>query len=105
MKKQTSPNSTDIVEIAQEPINNYHQFDAAVLDIHRNIEQYDDPYLEVTPEFFQALSKGTKTTYMTYGKPGIKVYIKGTKEGIDNEEKMSADEWRTRKILEKSGSV
>lgn len=87
-------------------VGSYQELDGVIMDFHRNIDKYDEEfYLEATPEFFEALVKGQKTQYLTYGKPGVKIYIKGTKDAIDKEENLPADEWRTRQILQKSGAV
>lgn len=70
-------------------IENYHQLDAAMLEIQRGVAEKE--FFEVTPEFFSALTKGCKTNYLTYGSPGIKIYIKGTKEACDRDDAMTVE--------------
>lgn len=47
--------------------------------------------IEVTEKLFKHLARNSKTKYLTYGKPGIKVFIEGTREEIEAEESMSAE--------------
>lgn len=89
------------------PISNYTELDAAVIDIHRQYEDMhpSDRYLEVTDMFFKALTKGQKTSYLTYGKPGIKIYRSGTKAECDAEDNMSADDARIKEIKERQAEA
>lgn len=47
--------------------------------------------LEVGPKLFKYLLKNSKTPYLTYGSPGIKVYLQGTKKECDRVDKLSAE--------------
>lgn len=50
-----------------------------------------DEYIEVGEKLFKYLLKNSKSKYLTYGDPGIKVYLKGTREKYEREDKMSAE--------------
>lgn len=47
--------------------------------------------IEVTERLFKYLVKNSKSRYITYGNPGIKVFMKGTRDEIEREESMSAE--------------
>lgn len=49
-------------------------------------------YVEVSQKLFDYLVKRNKTRYLTYGDPGIKVYVHGTRDEIEKEENMTAEE-------------
>lgn len=98
-KKVTAALPTELVEReATGPLSSYRDFDAAVMDIHRNITDHDDPSLEVTEELFGALTKGQKTNYLTYGSPGIKVFLAGTRAQIEIDEALPAEKTRDLEI-------
>lgn len=46
--------------------------------------------IEVTQKMFEFLVKNNPTKYLTYGHPGVRVYVSGTKDKIEKEEKMDA---------------
>ncbi len=75
-------------------IDSYKEFDEAVMEIHRNIDQHPSPTLEVSEKVFSALVKGHDVTSMTWGKPGIRVFPVGKMEAILDEESMPADRYR-----------
>lgn len=50
-------------------------------------------YVEVGEKLFKYLLRGAKTRYLTYGNPGIKVFLKGTMDDILDEEEMSAEDY------------
>ncbi len=50
-------------------------------------------YLEVSKRMFDFLRKTAKTKYLTYGSPGVKVFLQGTREEIEKEETMSAEQY------------
>ena len=50
-------------------------------------------YIEVSEKLFKYLLKNSKSKYLTYGDPGIKVYLAGTREEIEREERMSAEQY------------
>jgi hypothetical protein len=44
----------------------------------------NEDYLVVNERVFNAIGRGVKSPYLTYGNPGIKVYLEGTKEKCDS---------------------
>lgn len=50
-------------------------------------------YVEVTEKLFKYLLKRAKSEYLTYGDPGIKVFLQGTREGIEERERMNAEQY------------
>lgn len=77
------------VEKIKTAINSHRELEDAHLEFQRDPGGcHPDTYLEVTPEFFTALSRGAKTAYLTYGKPGIKIFIEGTRSKILESERM-----------------
>lgn len=84
-------------------IDSYKDFDEAMMAIHRDPEMHDEPYLEVTEKLFSALTKGSKTAYLTVGNPGVKVFKTGTREQIEAEEALPADAFRDLEIRRKRG--
>ena len=52
-------------------------------------------YVEVEERLFKHLVKNSKTPYITYGKPGIKVYKRGTREELEKIDDMSAESYST----------
>lgn len=81
IKKEKEPTALD----------NYDDFNNAVLEIHRTTSPGDEPCLEVSEKLFGALTRGQKTSYLTYGQPGIKVFKVGTQDQIEREEAMPAE--------------
>ena len=70
------------------------QFERKLVDVQADYPLDGDiPIIEVTKELFQALLKGRKGAYLTYGDPGVKVFVQGTVEDIEREENLSADEF------------
>ena len=55
-------------------------------------------YLEVTPDLFRQLTDGLPTPYLTFGKPGVKVFIEGTRKEILAHEKLNVEDWRNEEI-------
>lgn len=49
-------------------------------------------YVEVSARLFKYITRGQKTPYLTYGKPGVKVFIEGTRERLLKEELMNAED-------------
>ena len=72
---------------ANEVIKDPKSFEMAIA--HAQMEGRD--HIEVSEQLFKLLTKKAKTPYITWGKPGIKVFIEGTKEGIEAEESLSAE--------------
>ncbi len=85
-------------------INSYRELDEAVIGIHRTFEPGDEPPLEVTREFFEALTRGSQDDSITYGKPGIRIYVAGTKEATDAVESMNAEEFHNREIAKRQAA-
>lgn len=79
-------------------ITNYNDFTQAVA----NAQLDGVGHLEVTPDLFKSLTKGITTEYLTWGHPGVKIYIEGTKERIDEEESMNVEDWYVHSIKNKS---
>lgn len=50
----------------------------------------NEDYLVVDQKVFNAIGRGVKTNYLTYGNPGIKVYLEGTKEKCDTFDRRTA---------------
>ena len=86
-------------ETSQKPksIDNFNEFQQAVI----NAQFEKRGFIEVSEKFFRVLTEGQKTSYLTYGKPGIKVYIEGTREGIEAREALTAEQARELEIKEK----
>jgi hypothetical protein len=53
----------------------------------------DEEFIEVGEKLFKYLLKNSKSRYLTYGSPGIKIYLKGTREALEKEEKMSGEQY------------
>jgi hypothetical protein len=68
-------------------IDNPEDFRMAVGQAAMNGEEY----VEVSEKLFKYLLKNSKSRYLTYGDPGIKVYKVGTREENEKIDKMSAD--------------
>jgi hypothetical protein len=94
-KKQKEPGALD----------NYRDFDEALMAIHRDPEMHDEPFLEVTEELFSALTRGQKTPYLTVGQPGVKVFKIGTRDSIESEEAMPAEAFRDLEIKRKRKEI
>jgi predicted metal-binding transcription factor (methanogenesis marker protein 9) len=53
----------------------------------------DQEYIEVGEKLFKYLLKNSKSKFLTYGSPGIKIYLQGTREQLERESKMSAEQY------------
>jgi len=86
-------------------IDNYDDFRNALANAQFRIKSGVSDHIEVSERLFRELVSGQETPYLTYGDPGIKIYIKGTKSSIDTLEKMSAQEHyeHTMKEMKKLG--
>lgn len=88
---QTNASSKEVLLAAADDI---HTFERAVKKA-----QFDKTLVvEVTKRFFEQLIEDPNTTYITYSKPGVKVYVEGTKAGIEAEERLDALEYREVKM-------
>lgn len=63
-----------------------YTFEAKVSSAKLNGEEF----VETTEDVFKYITKNHPTQYLTYH--GIRVYLKGTREEIEREERMSIDE-------------
>lgn len=75
-------------KLPAQAISNYRELDQAMIDAQREGLEF----LEVTPELFEALTKGQDTMYLTMGKPGVKIYKAGTKEMCDEFDTMTCED-------------
>lgn len=73
------------VNAASEVIDDLNKFSIAITTAQATRKSY----IEVTKTVFDSIMQGRKTGYFTYGSPGIKVYIKGTKEDFDRKDKLT----------------
>lgn len=51
-------------------------------------------YLEVTEKLFKYLTRNQKTSYLTWGSPGVKVFVEGTRQKIEEVDNMGAEAHR-----------
>lgn len=77
----------EVIEQSMPVIDNPADFQAAI----GNAQMDELDYIEVTEKMFKYLAKNSKTKYLTYGNPGIKVFIQGTREEMQAEDNMSAE--------------
>lgn len=87
-----------VAEVPEEAVEQQFEQSYSIIDSPDKFQsaignaQLDDlDYIEVEEKLFKHLVKNSKTKYLTYGKPGIKVYKRGTREEIEAEESMSAE--------------
>jgi hypothetical protein len=107
--RQTTMDKFGIAESMGE-IHTMPEIDESMLNIDKQEVTYvDDPesfrmaigsaqmngeeFIEIGPTLFKYLLKSAKSRYLTYGSPGIKIYLKGTREELEKEEKMSAEQY------------
>jgi len=86
MKNGSETISTDDKR-KEKVIKDLNEFHLAAATAHLS----DEDYLIVDERIFQAVGKGVKTNYLTYGDPGIKVYLEGTKEKCDKADNRKVD--------------
>lgn len=51
-----------------------------------------DKYIEVSQEVFDHFTQGHPTPYFWHGNPGVKVFIKGTRDSIERKEKITTNQ-------------
>ena len=78
-------------EALEDVLSNPEEFRAAIGSAQMDGKEF----VEVTEDLFKFLIRKQKTRYITYGDPGIKVYIHGTREEIENEDMMNAEDHHT----------
>lgn len=83
-----------VVEEASEVLDTPHDFQMAI----GNAQMDGKEFVEVSEKLFKYLVKNNKTNYLTYGDPGVKVFKVGTREEIENEESMTAEQSHEVKI-------
>lgn len=87
-------------------IDNPTDFQYAVGKAQMAMQEGDgEDYVEVSKELFEYLVKNQKTPYITYGDPGVKVYLEGTREACEERDRLSADDAYTRGVKERSRKV
>lgn len=57
--------------------------------------------IEVSERLFKHIIKSGQATSFTYGQPGVRVFLTGTKEKVLKQEKMNTDEYNLHMIKEK----
>lgn len=82
-KELPAPVEPEPIEIVNDPAS----FAAAI----GNAQMEDIDSIEVGEKLFKHLMRNSKAKYLTYGNPGIKVYLAGTRDQIEREENMSAE--------------
>lgn len=78
----------------KKPIDNYQDF----LGAYGEAVVEGIGHVEVTQKLFDYLCKDKHSKALTYGKPGIKVFIAGTMDDVLDDEEMSADEFYVKDI-------
>lgn len=87
-------------------IDNPTDFQYAVGKAQMAMQEGDgEDFVEVSKELFEYLVKNQKTRYITYGSPGVKVYLAGTREECEITDSLSAEEYHTREIRARSNRV
>jgi hypothetical protein len=79
-------------------IETHDEFQRAVLRKQAAIASDRHPTLEVAPELFAALAEGADIDSLTYGKPGVRVFPKGTTDKVLGLENVPADRHREMEI-------
>jgi hypothetical protein len=106
--RQRMTDEFGIAEILGE-IHTMPEIDESVIDPKEVPEVIDNPedfrmavgqaqmegldYVEVGEKLFRYLLKNSKSKFLTYGDPGLKVYLVGTREQLEKEQKMSAEDY------------
>lgn len=88
----TMPEINEAVVETKEPptvIDNPEEFRMAI----GQAQMAGEEYIEVGEKLFKYLLKNSKSKYLTYGDPGVKVYLQGTREKYDKEDNMTAEQF------------
>lgn len=100
------PEPTAPMEHQAKIIDNPSDFQYAVGKAQMAMQEGDGgDYVEVSKELFEYLVKNQKTPYITYGDPGVKVYLAGTREACEERDKLSAEDSYARGVKERSRKV
>ncbi len=89
---RTMPEQPEIkIEVKEEDplIDDPQEFRIAIANAQFN----DTDFVEVSERLFKHLLKNAKTNYFTYGDPGVKVYLAGTRLKHEKEDKMNAEDY------------
>lgn len=78
---------------AHEILDNPEQFRMAIGRAQLNSEKY----VTISERLMQYLARG-KALSITYGNPGIRVYVDGAKEKLDKIEAMNSDQFHTHSV-------
>lgn len=101
---KTMPETFDIIqdkgpEQSHEFIDTPDKFQQAV----GNAQLDGLDFIEVEEKLFKHLIKNSKTEYLTYGKPGVKVFLRGTRDQILKKDGLNAEMYHelvTKKAME-----
>lgn len=58
-----------------------------------NAQMEEREWIEIGERLFKHLVRNNKTEYFTYGSPGVKVFLKGTRKEIMQRERMTSDDY------------
>lgn len=87
-------------------IDNPNDFQYAIGRAQMAMQEGDgEDFVEVSEELFKYLVKNQKTSYLTYGSPGIKVYLAGTREACEIRDSLSAEDAYARGVRDRSHKV
>lgn len=75
----------------QEIIDDPGEFQSAVGRCQMTMHEDGKDYIEVSERVYKYLLKNNISRYITYGDPGVKIYLAGTKEENDDIDRMSAE--------------
>lgn len=62
-------------------------------------------HLVVSERVMKYLLRGNKSEYLTYGDPGLKIFLEGTKEEIERRERMSAEQYHEYYMKKMNGNA
>lgn len=96
-----TPELPMVEETEEAVIDNPQDFQIAI----GNAQMDGADHIEVTERLFKHLIKGAKTKYITYGNPGIKVFMKGTRDKIEREESMNAEDYANHILKNKQANA
>lgn len=97
MPEYTEPKMADTP--GEDVIDDPDSFRMAVA--HAQMEGID--HVIVTEKVMKYLLRGHKGVSLTYGDPGVRVYLQGTKEDLDRKEKLSAEAFHEQYMAEMRG--
>lgn len=89
----------EVKESKEEVINDPEEFRMAIA--HAQMEGVG--HVIVSKKMLEFLMRGNKGVSLTYGSPGVRVYLEGTKESLDDLEKLSAEQFHEEYIKQMRG--